>query len=95
MLRSVVKAVRAVEHAVDDVGRSAALRALRGRAEWLAAGLEDPVATYPGGGAGRRRRRRLGAYGLATGERGVLLVRVADGYPGAGRWTLPGGGRTG
>jgi ADP-ribose pyrophosphatase YjhB (NUDIX family) len=39
------------------------------------------------------RRRRIGAYGLAVDDhRGVLLVRVRDGYPGAGRWTLPGGG---
>jgi 8-oxo-dGTP pyrophosphatase MutT (NUDIX family) len=35
----------------------------------------------------------VGAYGLAVADDGaVLLVRVAEGFPGAGRWTLPGGG---
>ncbi|NJP33224.1 NUDIX hydrolase [Micromonospora thermarum] len=39
------------------------------------------------------RRQRFGAYGLVTDPRGrVLLTRIADGYPGAGRWHLPGGG---
>jgi 8-oxo-dGTP diphosphatase len=37
--------------------------------------------------------RRFAAYGLATDPEGrVLLTRIAPGYPGAGRWHLPGGG---
>ncbi|MGW4499214.1 NUDIX hydrolase [Micromonospora sp. NPDC004336] len=39
------------------------------------------------------RRQRFGAYGLVTDPAGrVLLAMIADGYPGAGRWHLPGGG---
>ncbi|SCL13699.1 ADP-ribose pyrophosphatase YjhB, NUDIX family [Micromonospora inyonensis] len=39
------------------------------------------------------RRQRFGAYGLVTDpEDRVLLTQIADGYPGAGRWHLPGGG---
>ncbi len=36
---------------------------------------------------------RVAAYALAQDdEQRVLLVRIAQGYPSAGRWTLPGGG---
>ncbi|MEV4759777.1 NUDIX domain-containing protein [Micromonospora sp. NPDC049559] len=39
------------------------------------------------------RRQRFAAYGLATDPDGrVLLTMIADGYPSAGRWHLPGGG---
>jgi 8-oxo-dGTP diphosphatase len=39
------------------------------------------------------RRRRFASYGLATDPTGrVLMTRIAAGYPGAGRWHLPGGG---
>jgi len=39
------------------------------------------------------RRQRFAAYGLVTDMEGnVLLTLIADGYPGAGRWHLPGGG---
>ncbi|MBO4209081.1 NUDIX hydrolase [Micromonospora echinofusca] len=39
------------------------------------------------------RRQRFGAYALATDPADrVLLAMIADGYPGAGRWHLPGGG---
>lgn len=42
---------------------------------------------------GRRRMQRFAAYGLVTDPSGrVLLARIAPGYPGAGRWHLPGGG---
>lgn len=41
----------------------------------------------------RPRGQRFAAYGLATDPAGrVLLTLIADGYPGAGRWHLPGGG---
>jgi ADP-ribose pyrophosphatase YjhB (NUDIX family) len=41
----------------------------------------------------RRRVQRFAAYGLVTDPGGrVLLTRIAPGYPGAGRWHLPGGG---
>ncbi|WP_285471425.1 NUDIX domain-containing protein [Actinoplanes sp. NBRC 101535] len=37
--------------------------------------------------------QRFGAYALATDPAGrILLTRIADGYPGAGQWHLPGGG---
>ncbi|WBB85460.1 NUDIX domain-containing protein [Micromonospora sp. WMMC264] len=39
------------------------------------------------------RRQRFAAYGLVTDPADrVLLTMIADGYPGAGRWHLPGGG---
>ena len=40
-----------------------------------------------------RRGQRFGAYGLVTDpDSRVLLTLIAEGYPGAGRWHLPGGG---
>ena len=51
---------------------------------------DDPaetVAPTPGRG------QRFGAYGLVTDPAGrILLTRIAEGYPGAGLWHLPGGG---
>ena len=39
------------------------------------------------------RVQRFGAYAVATGPDGrILLTRIAPGYPGAGLWHLPGGG---
>jgi 8-oxo-dGTP diphosphatase len=39
------------------------------------------------------RRQRFAAYGLVTDPADrVLLTMIADGYPGAGKWHLPGGG---
>jgi 8-oxo-dGTP diphosphatase len=39
------------------------------------------------------RRQRFAAYAFATDPSGhVLLTLIAPGYPGAGRWHLPGGG---
>jgi ADP-ribose pyrophosphatase YjhB (NUDIX family) len=39
------------------------------------------------------RFQRFSAYGLVTDPAGrTLLTRIADGYPGAGTWHLPGGG---
>lgn len=40
-----------------------------------------------------RAHQRFAAYGLVTDPAGrVLLTRIASGFPGAGRWHLPGGG---
>jgi ADP-ribose pyrophosphatase YjhB (NUDIX family) len=42
---------------------------------------------------GARRHQRFAAYGLVTDPTGlVLLTLISSGYPGAGRWHLPGGG---
>src|SRR5262249_44649689 len=42
---------------------------------------------------GRPRVQRFASYGLVTDPAGrVLLTQIAGGYPGAGRWHLPGGG---
>jgi ADP-ribose pyrophosphatase YjhB (NUDIX family) len=42
---------------------------------------------------GLHRAQRFAAYAVAIDRNGrVLLTRVAAGYPGAGRWHLPGGG---
>jgi ADP-ribose pyrophosphatase YjhB (NUDIX family) len=42
---------------------------------------------------GLHRAQRFAAYAVATDPYGrILLTRVAAGYPGAGRWHLPGGG---
>lgn len=39
------------------------------------------------------RGQRFAAYGLTTDPAGrLLLTLIAEGYPGAGRWHLPGGG---
>jgi 8-oxo-dGTP diphosphatase len=50
-------------------------------------------AAVPGSVASRPRVQRFAAYGFVTDPAGrVLLTRIAPGYPGAGRWHLPGGG---
>lgn len=42
---------------------------------------------------GLHRAQRFAAYAVATDpDQRVLLTRIAPGYPGAGRWHLPGGG---
>jgi 8-oxo-dGTP diphosphatase len=42
---------------------------------------------------GLHRAQRFAAYAVATDPAGrILLTRIADGYPGAGQWHLPGGG---
>ncbi|WP_150245544.1 NUDIX hydrolase [Nocardiopsis quinghaiensis] len=41
----------------------------------------------------RPRLRRFASYGIVDGPDGrVLLSRIAEGFPGAGTWHLPGGG---
>jgi ADP-ribose pyrophosphatase YjhB (NUDIX family) len=34
----------------------------------------------------------LASYAVAINDGAILLARIASGYPGQGRWTLPGGG---
>ena len=47
---------------------------------------------YPGPD-GLHRAQRFAAYAIATDpDDNLLLTRIAQGYPGAGRWHLPGGG---
>ncbi|QSB15604.1 NUDIX domain-containing protein [Natronosporangium hydrolyticum] len=42
---------------------------------------------------GLHRAQRFAAYAVATDASArLLLTRIADGFPGAGRWHLPGGG---
>ncbi|WP_442791686.1 NUDIX domain-containing protein [Micromonospora sp. NBC_01813] len=61
-------------------------------------GQPAPPQPLPPGGethsaAGPPRGQRFGAYGVVTDPAGrLLLTRIAPGYPGAGRWHLPGGG---
>jgi 8-oxo-dGTP diphosphatase len=38
------------------------------------------------------RRTRLASYAIAISDSAILVARIAPGYPGEGRWTLPGGG---
>lgn len=38
------------------------------------------------------RRTRLASYAVAIESGSILVARIAPGYPGEGRWTLPGGG---
>jgi len=38
------------------------------------------------------KRQRLSAYAVIVKDGQILLARIAGGYPGAGSWTLPGGG---
>ncbi|NUT37467.1 MAG: NUDIX hydrolase [Hamadaea sp.] len=58
----------------------------------------DEVPDFPSfhiaeGPDGLHRTQRFAAYAVATDRRDrVLLTRVSPGYPGEGRWHLPGGG---
>lgn len=57
----------------------------------LPTGVHRPAEPFPP--AHPDRRLRFGAYGLVTDPAGrILLTQIAHGYPGAGRWHLPGGG---
>ncbi len=54
---------------------------------------EVPSSFSVPGPDGLHRTQRFAAYAVARDADGrVLLTRIADGYPGAGRWHLPGGG---
>lgn len=83
-------AIRSAEEAGTADARLATYGQLRDMVAWLGAGLDADDA-FPRGGAPRR-RIRLAAYGLCTAADRVLLARIAPGEPGAGYWTLPGGG---
>ncbi|MEU5565711.1 MULTISPECIES: NUDIX domain-containing protein [Micromonospora] len=78
------------------------LRSFTSRALGLPASSGDVVPDEPPefpsfyavpGPDGLHRAQRFAAYAVCTDPEGrVLLTRVADGYPGAGCWHLPGGG---
>jgi ADP-ribose pyrophosphatase YjhB (NUDIX family) len=77
------------------------LRAFTAAALGLTAPPEEFPEESPGlpsfhvvpGPDGLHRTQRFAAYALATDPRGrLLLTLIADGYPGAGQWHLPGGG---
>ena len=60
-------------------------------------GRDAPDASYVDDGSQPVRHpgqvQRFGAYAVATDPAGrLLLTEIAPGYPGAGRWHLPGGG---
>src|SRR2546429_624551 len=64
-------------------------------AVWSLPGGAPPCRRVPGGPGpgGRAGAEGVAGAGVATGPRGrLLLARVAEGYPGGGRWHLPGGG---
>lgn len=92
-VRRMLDAIERAEDAGTDAARLEAYDTLTSMVSWLGVGLDDPASTYPAGGAGERRFRRVSAYGVAVdpSER-LLLCRIAEGWPGAGSWTLPGGG---
>ncbi|GAA4597515.1 hypothetical protein GCM10023107_41380 [Actinoplanes octamycinicus] len=57
----------------------------------FAAPADTPISDEPVHRAGPV--QRFGAYGLVTDPAGrILLARISEGYPGGGRWHLPGGG---
>lgn len=54
---------------------------------------EPPIAEPDGSPSRPTSVQRFGAYAVATDPEGrILLTLIAPGYPGAGRWHLPGGG---
>jgi ADP-ribose pyrophosphatase YjhB (NUDIX family) len=75
----------------------AAARLPRGTARALGLSVPPAPARRPrrrswSAGAGPR-LQRFAAYGLVTDpDRNVLLTLISAGFPGAGRWHLPGGG---
>ncbi|MER7168660.1 NUDIX hydrolase [Micromonospora sp. NPDC000207] len=85
-----------------DEARLLPLRSFTARALGLSTSsvdvVPDEAPDFPSfyavpGPDGLHRAQRFAAYAVATDPAGrVLLTRVADGYPGAGCWHLPGGG---
>lgn len=81
----IVLAEPAHRHAWADLAGSAEL--LPGPAELIA---EEGVGTN---GSEPPRMRRFASYGVVTDPAGrIMLSRIAEGFPGAGTWHLPGGG---
>ena len=62
------------------------------RAPQGAASLPPELAAYLAGPDGVVQRIRLGAYAWCERDGAVLLTRISPDGPGAGDWTLPGGG---
>jgi ADP-ribose pyrophosphatase YjhB (NUDIX family) len=56
------------------------------------AALSPSLAKYLAGPDGTIQRIRLGSYAWCERDDAVLLTRIAPRGPGAGEWTLPGGG---
>jgi ADP-ribose pyrophosphatase YjhB (NUDIX family) len=54
--------------------------------------LPASLAEYLAGPDGAVQRIRVGAYAWCEQDDSVLLTRISPGSPGAGEWTLPGGG---
>ncbi|MDT0331860.1 NUDIX hydrolase [Nocardiopsis lambiniae] len=55
--------------------------------------LAELVAEEPAPAVDRPRLRRMASYGIVTDPTGrIMLSLIADGFPGAGTWHLPGGG---
>lgn len=88
--------------ALDDVAGGALGVLVEENRDWrelaAAAGLDDLSLAAPDAAGNdpdgfTHRRQRFASYGLVTDAAGrVLLSLIASGYPGAGRWHLPGGG---
>ncbi|MEU0490171.1 NUDIX domain-containing protein [Nocardiopsis sp. NPDC006139] len=59
----------------------------------LEPGLAELLPEEPDPAGDRPRLRRMASYGIVTDPAGrILLSLIADGFPGAGTWHLPGGG---
>jgi 8-oxo-dGTP diphosphatase len=88
-------------HTLEEAGRLK-LRSFTSAALGLGANAGDlrpeEVPDFPSfyaypGPDGLHRSQRFAAYAIATDpDDRVLLTRISPGYPGAGRWHLPGGG---
>ncbi|MFY1687876.1 NUDIX domain-containing protein [Plantactinospora sp. WMMB782] len=90
----------AAQEAGSPARQEAGSPAARGAGSPAARDADSPAGERDGAvpeGVGRvgpvDRYQRFAAYGLATDPAGrILLTRIATGFPGAGRWHLPGGG---
>lgn len=59
----------------------------------LEPGLAELLPKEPAAPDGRSRLGRMASYGIVTDPAGrIMLSLIADGFPGAGTWHLPGGG---
>jgi ADP-ribose pyrophosphatase YjhB (NUDIX family) len=77
----------------DPLPADPAPAATRPAAGRPAAGRPRPPGARPGPDRRTGRGQRFAAYGLVTDPAGrVLLTLIARGFPGGGRWHLPGGG---